>query len=151
MSAKESCVFCEIIEGTRTSAMVYEGERHVAFLDKFPLNHGHTLVVPRKHYATVFDMPPEEVGELHALVARLAGAVRAATDADGINIGQNNGAAASQIIHHIHVHIIPRYHNDSGRGWPSRKRPSRDELAATSAEVRAAVSRLSKPIEGFGE
>jgi histidine triad (HIT) family protein len=151
VSGEGACVFCEIIGGERASSLVYEGERHVAFMDKHPLNPGHLLVCPKKHYATIFDMPPEEVGDLHTLVAKLAAAVRAATDADGMNIGQNNGDAASQIIQHVHVHIIPRHRNDSARGWPSRKEATQEELDRVAAKVREAHRRLSHPPESLAD
>ncbi len=151
MSGDGACIFCSILEGTRSSALVYEGEHHVAFMDKFPLNPGHTLVVPRAHYETLFDMPAEEVGALYARVATLADAVRAAMAADGMNIGQNNGRAASQIVGHVHVHIIPRHHNDSARGWPSRKQATREELEDVAARIRAEVSKRALPIESFSD
>ncbi len=82
-------------------------------------------------------MPYEEVGSLFARVAFLASAVREAMEADGINVGQNNGRAAHQIVPHVHVHIIPRYRDDSPVGrWPSRKAATLNALERTAERIR---------------
>ncbi len=105
---------------------MYEDEKSLGFLDHFPLNPGHTLVIPKKHYDTMREMPPGEVGELFVSVAKVMRGVFKASKADGVNIGQSNGAAASQDVLHMHVHIIPRYIHDSPGGltFPERKRTS---------------------------
>ena len=119
----EDCIFCKIIGRQEHAIVVYEDDHSIAFLDKYPLNPGHTLVLPKKHYAFMHEMPPEEVGRLFVSVAKVMRGVRKASKADGINIGQSNGRAASQDVFHIHVHIIPRFNADSreGLGFPERK------------------------------
>jgi len=87
----EDCAFCEIIKSTREAAQVYIDDDHVAFMDRFPINPGHLLVVPKKHYSTLMKMSPEEVAELFKVVLKLSKAVLGATHANGLNIGQNNG------------------------------------------------------------
>lgn len=108
------CIFCQIAAGELPSHTVYEDDRVVAFLDANPLVEGHTLVVPREHYETTSDMPPEVGAALGDAVTRLAPAVEAAVDADGSTIGINNGAAAGQEIDHLHTHIVPRRTTDGG-------------------------------------
>ncbi|MFQ5838200.1 MAG: HIT family protein [Thermoplasmata archaeon] len=132
-----ACVFCDIIRGRSEAASVYEDESFVAFMDRSPINSGHLLVLPKAHHETLLDMPGKDVGDLFATVARLAAAVKEAMGADGINIGQNNGSAAHQIVPHVHVHVIPRYENDSPEGrWPSRKAASYGELEAAAESIR---------------
>ncbi|MEE9174346.1 MAG: HIT family protein [Thermoplasmata archaeon] len=134
------CVFCRIIQGEVEAALVYEDDTYVAFMDIRPINPGHILVLPKAHQETVFDMAPEEAGALFAQAARLAVAVKEAMGADGINIGQNNGRAAQQIVPHVHVHVIPRYVDDSPAGrWPSRKAVPLTDLKGLAQEIRASV------------
>jgi histidine triad (HIT) family protein len=123
------------------STVVYEDEKSLGFLDHIPLNPGHTLVIPKKHYDTMREMPLSEVGELFVSVAKVMRGVFKASRADGINIGQSNGAAASQDVFHVHVHIIPRYNHDSPGGltFPERKNTSLDERERMGALIREAI------------
>lgn len=138
--ADTGCVFCAIVQGQESAAWVYEDDGYVAFMDINPINRGHVLVLPKAHAETLFELPPEEVGALFTRVARLAHAVREAVGADGLNIGQNNGRVAQQIVPHVHVHVIPRYRDDSPAGrWPTRKTVPLAELEEVAAAIRAAV------------
>ncbi len=104
-----SCLFCDIIAGKVKAHFVYEDKTHVAIMDKYPIQRGHTLVMPRDHHEKITDMNTEHVSTLFSKVPIIARAMLEVTGADGFNIGQNNGRAANQIIPHVHVHIIPRY------------------------------------------
>lgn len=133
-------MFCHIVQGQETAVLVYEDGTYLAFMDIQPINPGHLLVLPKVHRETVFEMEPEEVGALFAQAARLARAVKAALGADGINIGQNNGRAAQQIVPHVHVHVIPRYADDSPAGrWPSRRTAPLADLVELAREIRKSV------------
>ncbi len=128
MSTK-SCIFCSIIAGREPGAQVYRDSDFLVLMDKYPINSGHTLVMPTKHYETLLHMPPAEVGRLYSLVPAVAKAVVSAVKADGFNVGQNNGIAANQIVPHVHIHIVPRFHDDSPDGkWPARRVASQEEL-----------------------
>jgi histidine triad (HIT) family protein len=117
--ANSSCVFCSIIAGKLPKAILYEDRNILALMDKYPINIGHTLVIPKIHYDNLLLMPPSEVGKLYAIIPVIAKAVIRAVKADGFNVGQNNGRAANQIVPHVHVHIIPRFKEDSPDGkWP---------------------------------
>jgi histidine triad (HIT) family protein len=105
----ESCTFCKIARGEAPASCVYEDEKVMAFLSTRPINVGHTLVVPRRHYENVFEISEEEVAHLSKVVKKVAYAVEKAVSAEGIRIVQNNGEAAGQVIFHLHVHIIPMY------------------------------------------
>jgi histidine triad (HIT) family protein len=105
----ESCTFCKIVRGEAPASCVYEDEKVMAFLSTRPINVGHTLVVPKRHYENVFEISEEEVAHLSKVVKKVAYAVEKAVSAEGIRIVQNNGEAAGQVIFHLHVHIIPMY------------------------------------------
>jgi histidine triad (HIT) family protein len=98
-------------------------------MDKYPISRGHTLIIPKNHYDNLLLMPESEVGRLYSLVPFIAGAIVPTVKADGFNVGQNNGKAANQIVPHVHVHIIPRFNDDSPNGrWPMRRVASHEEL-----------------------
>ena len=112
------CVFCKIVSGEIPAVKVYEDSEFMAFMDIGPVNKGHILVIPKKHYPTLVDMPDEEAGKLYALVTKLAKATKKALNADGLNIINNIGTAAGQEVFHVHVHIIPRFYDDGMKfGW----------------------------------
>jgi histidine triad (HIT) family protein len=101
------CIFCQIIRKEAPASIVYEDEQVVAFLSNRPVNEGHTLVVPKKHYENIYGISEEEAGFLFKIVKRVAHAVKDVTGAEGIRIVQNNGEAAGQVVFHVHVHVIP--------------------------------------------
>ena len=77
-----TCIFCDILEGKRDGYFLHEDEHHVAFLDKYPIDIGHSLVIPRSHHERITDMNPEAVGNLFSLVPKIAKAILEATGAD---------------------------------------------------------------------
>lgn len=106
------CIFCKIINGEIPSYKVYEDTDFLAFLDISQAEVGHTLVVPKKHFDNFLEMDDKTAEKLIVLVKKLALKIKDATKASGINILNNNGAAAGQSVNHVHFHIIPRYEND---------------------------------------
>jgi len=130
-----SCIFCDILDGKRVGHIIYEDESHVAFLDKYPIDVGHSLVIPREHHEKITDMTSENVGKLFALVPKIAKAILDATGADAFSLGQNNGKAAKQIIPHVHIHIIPRY-NHKGTIWTKRQISDDSELSELAKKTR---------------
>ena len=131
-----SCIFCDIISKSREGHFIYEDNHHVAFLDKYPIDKGHVLVVPRQHYEKITDMPENKVGELFSQIPKIAKAIMASTGAVAFSLAQNNGRAAKQIIPHVHVHIIPRY-AEMGAVWTKRTIPSSDELNNLANQIKA--------------
>lgn len=130
-----SCIFCDIISKKREGHFIYEDQHHVAFLDKYPIDKGHALVVPKKHYEKIIDMPEDAVGNLFSAIPKIARAILSATHADAFSLAQNNGRAAKQIIPHVHVHIIPRYES-MGAIWTKRTIPSSDELDNLAKKIK---------------
>lgn len=106
------CIFCSIVTGDIPSYKVYEDDKFLAFLDISQAEIGHTLIVPKKHFDNFLEMDDQTAKEMIILVKELAKKVKAATNASGINILNNNGASAGQSVNHVHFHIIPRYDND---------------------------------------
>lgn len=129
------CIFCDIIDGKREGHIVYDDGEHVAFLDKYPIDKGHTLVVPKKHHEKITDMDEKSVGVLFSKVPIVARAIIRTTSADAFSLAQNNGRAAKQIIPHVHIHIIPRY-NETGSMWTKRTIPTSDDLKALAQQIR---------------
>ncbi|HLA37975.1 MAG TPA: HIT family protein [Candidatus Brocadiales bacterium] len=112
------CVFCRIVRGELPACKLLEDDEKVSFLDINPLNPGHTLVVPKKHYETVMDIPGKELGRLMEVVPPLARAIAHVTKAEGLNLFQTNKPCAGQTVPHVHIHIIPRYRKDGfSFGW----------------------------------
>ncbi|WP_221288086.1 HIT family protein [Stygiolobus caldivivus] len=107
----DSCVFCKIVKGELKSQKVYEDENVIAFLDINPIHKGHTLVISKKHYDNIYEIPEEELEKLIVVVKKVAIAIKK-LGADGVNIVQNNDEAAGQRVFHIHFHVVPRYHGD---------------------------------------
>jgi histidine triad (HIT) family protein len=130
-----SCIFCDILSGVRNSYILYEDEAHVAFLDKYPIDFGHSLVVPKQHHERITDMDSNAVGNLFSIIPKIANGILNATGADAFSLGQNNGKAAKQIIPHVHVHIIPRY-NHKGTIWTKRSISIDDELATLAKKIK---------------
>ena len=103
----EPCEFCKIIRAEAPASRVYEDEQVVAFLSNHPVNPGHTLIVPKKHYENIYEVPDEELSHIFKVSKKIASALKKAVNAEGIRIVQNNGEAAGQVIAHLHVHVIP--------------------------------------------
>jgi histidine triad (HIT) family protein len=126
----ESCIFCKIIKGEIPCTKVYEDDKVLAFLDISPVNKGHTLVIPKKHYETLMDVPDDLLCETMKIIKKLSKAVMKTVKADGINISINNYKAAGQLVLHLHVHIMPRFSNDGLKlDWPTKKIADMDKTA----------------------
>ncbi len=130
------CIFCDIATGKQEAHIIYEDKTHIAILDKYPIQLGHSLVIPRTHHEKIIDLPTDDVSALFSKVPMVARAVLKATGADGFNIGQNNGKAANQIIPHVHVHIIPRYEK-MGNPWKRRMIAKDAELKELAGRIRS--------------
>lgn len=115
-----NCLFCKIANGDIPSAKVYEDENFTAFLDINPVNKGHTLVVPKKHFETLLDIPEEILVRYMVVVKKISGIVKNAVGASGFNLMMNNFKASGQEVDHAHLHIIPRFENDGLKHWPGK-------------------------------
>lgn len=104
------CPFCHIAFDV---TILCETETALAILDRFPVSKGHTLIIPKRHTANYFDLSPEEQTELWTLVNQTKQKLHNLYHPDGYNVGININPAAGQTIFHVHIHLIPRYHNDT--------------------------------------
>ncbi len=130
------CIFCAIIAGKIPADKVFEDDETFAFVDINPTNEGHTLVVPKDHFENVYTVPPETWCRVMLTVQKMALAVRAGVNADGVNIIMNNEAAAGQIVHHAHVHVIPRHNDDGLKHWQGKPYKSAAESATVAEKIK---------------
>ena len=105
----ENCIFCKIIGGEIPSNTIYEDDDFKVILDISPASKGHALLLPKEHYADIYEMDEELLGKAMKLAKRLAVHMTEVLNCDGFNILQNNHEAAGQTVFHFHIHLIPRY------------------------------------------
>ncbi|NNL59439.1 MAG: HIT family protein [Nitrosopumilus sp.] len=134
-----TCIFCEILSGKRDCHIVYEDDLHISILDKYPIDTGHCLVIPREHHEKITDMTPKAVGEIFSVVPKIAKGIIDGTGADAFSLAQNNGKAAKQIIPHVHIHIIPRY-NHKGTIWTKRSIEDDVELSTLAKKIKRSIT-----------
>ena len=106
------CIFCRIVEGDAKSWMVYEDETTYAFLDVDPLTEYHTLVIPKTHYADVFDLPEEKLMEVIRSVKSVVSLYESKLGLRNVHIFNSSGADAQQDVFHVHFHVVPRSAGD---------------------------------------
>ena len=133
------CVFCKIVAGQIPSAKVYEDELTLAFMDIGEVSPGHVLVTVKPHVENIYSLDDALAAAVFRTAARVARAVRSAYSPEGVTLYQANGVAAGQTVFHFHLHLVPRYARDGIRlTWPA-KNPSREQLEANAARLRAAL------------
>ncbi len=137
-----SCVFCDIIFGSEPASLIYEDDETVAFMDLFPIHAGHALVAPREHVKDLSDCSPQLAAHVFQVSALLGPAIARATAAQGFNVWSANGKAAGQEVFHLHVHVLPRFDDDTfglrfPKGYPTPA--SRDQLEDMAAKIRRVV------------
>ena len=140
MGSSSGCIFCKIVEGELDSPIVFEDEATLAFLDHRPLFPGHTLVIPRKHFETLADLPSTGIQAFFSNVQMLARAVEGAMDAEGSFVAMNN--RVSQSVPHLHVHVVPRKKKDGLKGffWPRTKYRDREHVEEVRDQIRSVIS-----------
>ena len=129
-----NCIFCKIANGEIPSTTLYEDEDFRVILDLGPATRGHALLLPKNHFANLFELDDETAQKAILVAKKMAGKMKDALGADGFNLVQHNGEAAGQTVFHFHMHLIPRYENDNaGILW---------EPGETTPEDMAEVKRL---------
>lgn len=108
MSTQNYCIFCHLAP----EQIIAENALCIAIRDGFPVSKGHTLIIPRRHVANYFDLTPEEIAAMQALMQKIKSQIDKDFHPDGYNIGINVNATAGQTIFHVHMHLIPRYTGD---------------------------------------
>jgi histidine triad (HIT) family protein len=137
-----SCTFCQIAAGSIAAPFVHQDEHSVAFLDYRPLFAGHVLLIPRRHFETLADLPPEQVAHFFQNAQALSRAMEEALGADGSFVAINN--RVSQSVPHLHVHVVPRRRKDGLKGffWPRTKYRDEEEIESVRALLQRALQRL---------
>ena len=114
----DKCIFCKIANGEIPSATLYEDEDFRVILDLGPATKGHALILPKNHFANLFEIPEDMDAKAFILAKKIAKKMKDVFGCDGVNIVQNNGVAAGQTVFHFHIHLIPRYEGDhAGVTW----------------------------------
>ena len=127
------CIFCKIIKGEIPSAKVYEDEKILAFLDINPVNHGHVLVIPKAHHPKIEEAPDAVVADIFIQSKKLIPAVKKAANADYVAI-----SVVGTEVPHLHIHLIPRRHDDGlAQFWPTKKYGEK-EMETAAAKIRKA-------------
>ena len=135
-----SCIFCKIAAGEIPSIRVYEDADVLAFMDIGPLVKGHTLVIPKSHHNLISETPDDVLAKVISVVRKVAQAQKEGLGAEGVNIHQANGAAAGQVVPHLHFHVVPRFHHD-GHHWNWTPHPYADlsEASALASRIQSAL------------
>lgn len=107
------CIFCRIVSGSAYCRKIAESSKSLAFLDIAPAGRGHTLVVPKSHSQDIFDIPDDELMDVIALTKQVALTLDKKLGADGSSIFQMNRTEGGQTVFHFHVHVVPRWQNDT--------------------------------------
>ena len=125
---KEDCIFCKIANGDIPSKTLYEDEDFRIILDLGPATKGHALMLPKHHFANLYELSDETAAKVLPLAKKVATQMKEKLGCDGFNLVQNNGETAGQTVFHFHLHMIPRYENDGQKiGWTPGS-PSQEEL-----------------------
>lgn len=138
LSNMQDCIFCKIIRGEIPSHKIYEDESVLVFLDINPINPGHTLVIPKRHYENILDTPPDILCKLITTIQTVAPAVLVAVGTDSFHLDINNGATAGQVVFHTHFHIMPRFIDDGYELWKGRQ-AGQSELADIAEKIIAGL------------
>ena len=125
---QDNCIFCKIISGEIPSFTIFEDEQFKVILDVAPAAKGHALIIPRRHYANLYELPEDMAADAMRLARRMMTTMTQKLGCDGFNIVQNNGDVAGQTVFHFHMHLIPRYHNDGEILKYIAGEPDREEL-----------------------
>ena len=126
---KDDCIFCKLANGVIPTNSIYEDDDFNVILDLGPATKGHALILPKEHYANIYEIPEETAGKVMMLAKKLAIKMTDRLGADGFNLVQNNNECAGQTVFHFHFHLIPRYENDGQNMLWNPTKPTAEELA----------------------
>ncbi|MBD5445269.1 MAG: HIT family protein [Lachnospiraceae bacterium] len=131
----DKCIFCKIANGEIPSKTLFEDDEFRVILDLGPAAKGHALILPKNHYANLYELPEETASKVMLLAKKMAVQMTDKLKCDGFNLVQNNGEVAGQTVFHFHMHLIPRYKNDNQTiGWKPGE-PSQEELEEIRAQI----------------
>ncbi len=130
------CIFCKLANGDIPTNVIYEDDDFTVILDASPATKGHALILPKEHYANIYELPDDLAAKVMPLAKKLASHMTEVLHCDGFNIVQNNGEVAGQTVFHFHVHLIPRYKDGPDiLGW-SHESFTDEEIAAIRGSLK---------------
>lgn len=135
----DNCIFCKIVKKEIPADVVFEDENTLAFLDISPVNIGHSLVIPKKHFRNALETPDEVIMDLLKIGKKIGKALRA-NGAEGINITLNNESASGQVVFHTHLHVIPRFKDDGHKPWQGKNQYQKGEREEVAKKIAASIS-----------
>ena len=131
---EKNCLFCKIVTGEIPSSKVYEDDKFLAFLDINPVSDGHTLLIPKAHYPWMQESPDELISETFILVKKLMKVMISSLPCDYVQIG-----IVGKDVPHFHIHLIPRFHNDSIPMSPTHQYKSNEEMGSIASKLKSAL------------
>ena len=131
----ENCIFCKLANGEIPTNTVYEDDGYRVILDNGPATRGHALVLPKEHYADLYEIPEDVLAGAAKVAKKVAATMKDKLSCDGLNLVQNNGEAAGQTVMHFHLHIIPRYKDDGQHILWKPTSPTAEELDEIRKEL----------------
>ncbi len=132
---KDDCIFCKIANGDIPSKTLYEDDDFRVILDLGPATKGHALILPKDHFANLYELPDEMAAKVMQLAKKMASQMTEKLGCDGFNLVQNNGETAGQTVFHFHLHLIPRYKDDGQKiGWVPGS-PTQEELEEIKNQI----------------
>lgn len=132
-----NCIFCKIAAGEIPSATVYEDQDFRVIMDINPASKGHCIILPKEHAANIYELSESTAGKIFVVAKRVATAMKEELNCEGINVLQNNGEAAGQTVFHVHMHLIPRYANDTVTMTWEHKESYDDDFAGLATAIAA--------------
>lgn len=133
------CLFCKIINKEISANIIYEDDATLAFLDIRPINPGHTLVIPKKHFEHCLKTTDEALSSIMRTIKKITPSILKTVGAESFNIGVNCGRTAGQVIFHTHFHIMPRFSDDGHKLWRSKENITSDTLVALAQSIKNAM------------
>jgi histidine triad (HIT) family protein len=131
----QNCIFCKIISGDIPSATIYEDQDFKVILDISPAAKGHAVILPKKHFANLYEMDAQTASKVLLVAQKVATVIKEEFGCEGLNVLQNNGEAAGQTVFHYHIHLIPRYQGDDVNMTWKQGRYGENEAAEIAAKL----------------
>lgn len=133
-----NCIFCKLANGEIPTNAIYEDDDFKVILDASPASKGHALILPKEHYANIYEIDEEVLAKASRLAQKIITHEKEILKCDGYNVVQNNGEVAGQTVFHYHMHLIPRYASDDNTNvieW-KHKEFTDDEMAQICKEMK---------------
>lgn len=142
MMKKDDCIFCKLANGEIPTNTLYEDEAFRVIFDLNPVTKGHALIVPKEHYANLYELSDESAARALVLAKKMATVMTEVFQAEGFNLLQNNGECAGQTVFHFHIHLLPRYKSDHALKFGKPGVAEAEQLQAWCKEIQESVKKI---------